>query len=157
MVKTLLKIFFGLVIFVWAQWFATDGLRTELWGSFIALSGTLLIDLVDQVFKQRLLIKLYWDCYNPWARPELRLTLAYLFNIEINGRYLLVKSHRIENTYQPVGGVYKYFSPEAKNDLDSIGALTDTKIGSDETSEFDLRASLKTLDKSTKINLGGYL
>jgi SMODS-associated NUDIX domain len=143
MAKTLLKIFFGLVIFVWAQWFATDVLRPELWGLFIGVSGSLIIDFVNQIVEQRFLLKLYWDCYKPWARPELRLTLAYLFNIEVNGRYLLVKSNRIENTYQPVGGVYKYFNPEAKNDLDSIGALTDTKIGSDETSEFDLRLNLQ--------------
>jgi hypothetical protein len=143
MAKTLLQICFGLSIFVWAQWFTNDGLKTELFGLCIGIFVTLLIELLYQIFKQRFLLKLYWDCYKPWARQELRLTLAYLFNIEINGRYLLVKSHRIENTYQPVGGVYKYFNPEAKNDLDSIGALTDTKMGSDEISEFDLRLNLQ--------------
>lgn len=143
MVKTLLQIFFGIVVLIWAVWFAPDNLKTELYGLCIGIIGAILIDFFYHVYRQRSFLKLYWDCFKPWAKPELRLTLAYLYNIEINGRYLLVKSNRIANTYQPVGGVYKYFSPEAKNDLDRLGAITDTKIGNDDTSEFDLRLHLQ--------------
>lgn len=143
MVKTLLQVLFGIIVLIWAHWFATDNLKTELFGLTIGIGGAIFIEFLYQIYKQRSFLKLYWDCFKPWAKPEIRLTLAYLYNIEINGRYLLVKSNRITNTYQPVGGVYKYFSPEAKNDLDAMGAITDTRIGNDDTSEFDLRLNLQ--------------
>lgn len=143
MAKTFLQVLVGLIVLIWAQWFATDSIKTELFGLCVGIASAILIEFLHQIYKQRSFLRLYWDCFKPWAKSEIRLTLAYLYNIEINGRYLLVRSNRIANTYQPVGGVYKYFSPEAKNDLDTIGAITDTKISNDEISEFDLRLNLQ--------------
>lgn len=38
---------------------------------------------------------------------DYRVSIAYLFRIKIDNKYLLIKGNRIEQ-FQPVGGVYKY-------------------------------------------------
>lgn len=44
------------------------------------------------------------------AREEqVRFSIAYLFRIKIDGKYLLVKNEKIADQYQPVGGVYRKF------------------------------------------------
>lgn len=39
---------------------------------------------------------------------RLRLSFAYLYRIELDGKFLLIKGDKIQHQYQPVGGVYKY-------------------------------------------------
>ena len=41
---------------------------------------------------------------------QVRFSLAYLFRIKIDGKYLLVENSKIANQYQPIGGVYKKFA-----------------------------------------------
>lgn len=142
MIRRLLELSFAIISFVWGHWFANENLQPELYGICIGASMVLLMDLIIFLYNERSFLKLYWNSIKPWGRPELRLTIAYLYRIESNGRYLLVKSNRLENTYQPVGGVYKYFWPEVKKDLGQIGAITDNHISNDKVSEFDLRLKL---------------
>ena len=40
---------------------------------------------------------------------DYRISAAYLFKIQIDNKYLLIKGNRIEQ-FQPVGGVYKYYN-----------------------------------------------
>ncbi|MDF2452774.1 MAG: hypothetical protein K0S26_2278 [Bacteroidota bacterium] len=142
MIRIILEILLGAFFLIWGYWFADVNLQPELYGMSIASAGILFVEFVTYLIKEWTFIRLYWDCNKPFVRPEVRLTISYLYRIEVNGKYLLVKSNRIENTFQPVGGVYKYFHPEAKNDLDSIGAITDNNVLNDDKSEFDLRLKL---------------
>jgi len=129
-----------------------ESLRAELKGLALGIAGVLIIDIIDYLIRGRAFLKLYWDCHKPFAGSEIRLTIAYLLRIEVNGKYLLVKSHRIANTFQPVGGVYKYFNPEAKLVLERMGAITDNKIGNDTITECDLRLNL-----TDRRNIGKFL
>lgn len=54
---------------------------------------------------------------------RVRFSIAYLFKINIDGKYLLVKNERIADQYQPVGGVYRKFDSFADiaNKLNVIG------------------------------------
>lgn len=145
--KRILEILLVVSLFVWGILCADGNLQAELYGMAIGGFGVLLIELIDYLIRERSFLKLYWDCYKPWTEREIRLTIAYLFRIEMNGKYLLVKSNRIANTYQPVGGVYKYYNPEAKKELDCMGAITDNKIDNDDVSECDLRLNLLNRNK----------
>jgi len=145
--KRLLEIFLLVSFFIWANWFAGVNMQTELYGIVVGGFGVLFIELFDYLIRERAFLKLYWDCWKPWTEKEIRLTIAYLYRIEVNGKYLLVKSNRIANTYQPVGGVYKYYNPEAKQELDCMGAITDNKIDNDDVSECDLRLNLLNRNK----------
>lgn len=40
---------------------------------------------------------------------QIRFSIAYLFKIKIDGKYLLVRNTKISNQFQPIGGVYKTF------------------------------------------------
>lgn len=68
----------------------------------------------------------------------------------MQGKYLIVKSKRIPNTYQPFGGVYKYFYPEATKELNCMGAIPDNAIPNDDVSENDLRMKLRKRKKIGK-------
>jgi SMODS-associated NUDIX domain len=141
--KKFLEFLCGAGFLAWAIWWSHEPLQPHLYGLAFGIFGVVLVDVADFLIGKRKLLGLYWDSYRPVSRPAIRLTIAYLFRIEVNGRYLLVKSHRIPNTYQPVGGVYKYYNPEARAALISLGAITDNHIPNDEVSECDLRLLLQ--------------
>lgn len=80
-----------------------------------------------------------------YRNTKIRLSFAYLYRIEVDGKYLLVRGNRMKDRYQPVGGVYKYYQ-EARGFLDSINALPDTKVGNeDETDDLRLQIQGKQL------------
>lgn len=141
--RVLLEAFFAVVAFSWGRWFASDNLKPELYGITIGIVAAILIEYGLLIYQKRKFLTLYLDCWNPFTKKELRLTIAYLFKIEVNGKYLLVKSHRNPNLYQPVGGVYKYFYPEAQKDLARMCIVTDNNVINDEVSEYDLRLKQK--------------
>lgn len=80
----------------------------------------------------------------PWSfyRP-IRITVAYLFRIEVDGKYMLVKNNRGISGFQPVGGVYKYLRRENAERFDELGLIADTKIPRDVIAEDDLRMQMK--------------
>lgn len=53
------------------------------------------------------------------GKKKVRMSLSYLFSIQINNQYLLIKGNRIDQ-FQPIGGVYQYANSfqEIKNKWD---------------------------------------
>lgn len=53
------------------------------------------------------------------GKKKVRMNLSYLFSIQINNQYLLIKGNRIDQ-FQPIGGVYQYANSfqEIKNKWD---------------------------------------
>lgn len=150
--RAILEIIAAIILLIWGTTTKNDGLSPELIGMGIGFLITFAMEILIWAYENRNLMRLYISILNPRIKNEIRLTIAYLYKIEVNGRYLLVKSNRIENAYQPVGGVYKYFHPEADCDLRDIGVTTDNHITNDEDSEFDLRLML-----DSKFNLRKFL
>ncbi|GAB5552855.1 MAG: hypothetical protein Sapg2KO_24460 [Saprospiraceae bacterium] len=143
MLKTILQIIGGLVFFIWAKWLASDELRPELYGMAIGASYVLLIEAIYFLYNERHFLQLYLNSLILKRNSELRLSLAYIFKIECRGKYLLVKNNRFKRvTYQPVGGVYKYYHPEATDKLRCMSIITDNAIENDEKSEHDLRLKM---------------
>ncbi|SDI34093.1 HU-CCDC81 and SPOR domain-containing protein [Proteiniclasticum ruminis] len=70
-------------------------------------------------------------------KTEIRVSISYLFQIKINGKYLLVKGNRIDQ-YQPVGGVFKML-PSFKDIKRNYEITDDDHLPIDETSKDDLR------------------
>ena len=68
---------------------------------------------------------------------NIRVSIAYLYRIEVDGSYLLIKGKRI-NQFQPVGGVRK-FHPGAQSTLRNLGVRTDDCLEIDDVSRNDLR------------------
>lgn len=143
MIKHILQLIFLGGILLWRYLTPDANLQVELVGILVAGLGVIAIDLINWLINNRSILGLLFDSYKPFVTPEIRLTIAYLFRIEINGSYLLVKSNRIPNTFQPVGGVYKYFAHKGQEELTELGALTDNHIPNDNISEYDLRLNLQ--------------
>ncbi|MBK1439973.1 hypothetical protein JHJ32_08255 [Parapedobacter sp. ISTM3] len=75
---------------------------------------------------------------------SVRVTVAYLFRIEMNGKYLLIKRHKKDNPgYQPVGGAYKYLKEENRELFDRLGIEPCNHVPRDEDTENDLRIIIK--------------
>ena len=73
-----------------------------------------------------------------------RVTIAYLFRIEMIGRYLLIRRHKNDNPgYQPVGGAYKYLKEENRELFDRLGVEPCNHVPRDEDTENDLRIIVK--------------
>jgi len=142
--KNILELLAGIVLLIWASFFAGSDIKPELQGMSIGIFLTLLINVISFLYNEWSLLGIYSNSYLHKPNAPLRLSFAYLFRIEHNGKYLLVKNNRFTTpTYQPVGGVYKYFSPEGKKALNKLGIVTDNSIENDEKSEFDLRVKMR--------------
>ncbi len=73
-----------------------------------------------------------------------RVTVAYLFRIEVNGKYALIKRHKKDNPgYQPIGGAYKYLKEENRELFDNLGIEPCNHVQRDEDTEYDLRIIIK--------------
>lgn len=76
-----------------------------------------------------------------YYNKDIRLSFSYLFRIQVEGKYLLVKGNRLKKQYQPIGGVYKYYD-EAKPQLEKFQYRADTKMGNTDETD-DLRIIIK--------------
>ena len=142
--RTSLLVVAGIGIYIWGANFAGSDLKPELIGFTIGLAVTLAVDALTFLYEERSLLNVYINCFILRPNSPLRLSIAYLFRIESNGKYLLVKNERFKTpTYQPVGGVYKYFNPDGKRVLEQMTIVTDNSIENDKTSEFDLRLKMR--------------
>ena len=86
-----------------------------------------------------------------YRNKKIRLSISYLYQIKVDGKYLLVKGNRIKNQYQPVGGVFKRFR-ESYYQLKDLDVLDDDNIPIDSKSIDDLRIKLpgKNVNKFLK-------
>lgn len=86
-------------------------------------------------------LKTWIDTQIRYREMNIRLSFSYLFRIEVDGKYLLVRGHRMNGQFQPIGGVYKVYD-EGRSFLDQIRAVADISMGNaDETD--DLRIQIK--------------
>ncbi|MDX3917221.1 hypothetical protein H8S90_01030 [Olivibacter sp. SDN3] len=77
-----------------------------------------------------------------------RITVAYLFRIEINGKYILIKRHKKDRIgYQPIGGAFKYFKEENRELFDKLGIEPCDLVPRDEDTEHDLRIRINKRKK----------
>lgn len=100
-----------------------------LFGGIVAFIST----SVD-IFKIKLKI-LYLRYFK--KQIYIRFSIAYLFRIKIEGKYLLIKGDRIDQL-QPIGGVYKYYA-SFMNFIREWDIKDDLGFPIDETSKNDLR------------------
>lgn len=73
-------------------------------------------------------------------RKPIRATVAYLFRIEVNGKYVLIKRHKPDRIgYQPIGGAFKYFKEENRELFDKLGIEPCNLVPRDADTKDDLR------------------
>jgi len=72
------------------------------------------------------------------------VTIAYLYRIEINGQYLLIRRHKKDRPgFQPVGGTYKHMRDETRELFDKLGIEPCNYIPRDEDTDQDMRLIIR--------------
>ncbi len=122
--------------------FDSEMITASLYGGAAGIILAILIQGIDWLTEHAKWLGIYIDAYRPFAHKEIRISTAYLFKIEQNGKYLLVRSARLKDRFQPVGGVYKYLDPTGKRELEALTIITDSSFTNDEVNEHDLRLKM---------------
>lgn len=111
-------------------------------GLFAVASGFAIgfaIPLIDAVILHFRYLKIAWYSLRTW-KSRVRVSVSYLYRIQVDHEYLLVKGVRFDQ-YQPVGGVYK-FHPASSGIRNEMNVLDDDLLQPDEVSEGDLRVRI---------------
>ena len=106
------------------------------------LVNTIFIDKTDWKISERYLRK----TKKINKESLIRVSLAYLYRIELDGKYVLIKNSRKTGKFQPVGGVYKYTETEINYLKTNFMIEPDDKINNDVISSKDYRFYLKDKD-----------
>lgn len=118
-----------------AAWDVITSLSIELIGGIILLGVLNFLQNIKQLwfyFQTKVLLR----------NQDVRLSIAYLYRINVGGKFLLVKS-RLRNYYQPVGGVYKTL-PGSERIFRELGVRPDRVIETERgVAKSDLRVHVK--------------
>lgn len=142
-IKGAISFLIGIAGLLLCYFIPSDDLRSTISKISIGLVLGGMIDLFVFLWEN----KKHWNLYKTkiigFNKP-VRLTMAYLFRIELNGRYILIKRHKKDRMgYQPVGGAFKYLKEENRELFDQLGVEPCDLVPRDEDTEHDLRVRLK--------------
>lgn len=72
--------------------------------------------LISVLYFNRTKIYLFIQSLTRWNK-DVRFSIAYLYQINFDNKYLLIQGHKIPGQYQPIGGVFKVLNSfsEVKN------------------------------------------
>ncbi len=110
------------------------------WYEFIELCIPVIIVVVNIIVWCMKYAKLVWIKF---FYGELRVSMAYLFQIKINDKYLLVGNSN-KNYYQFPGGKYKFYEG-AKTSLEAINKTDDDLLPSKKERENDIAFNISPL------------
>lgn len=82
-----------------------------------------------------------WYQQLKYRKKEIRLSFSYLFKIQIDGKYLLIKGNRLKTNISLSVESNMYY-PEAKPALESFRYISDIKMGNTNETD-DLRINIK--------------
>lgn len=105
---------------------------------FINFISVLIGFIINEFWNNSKELKLIFQCYTKHRNEKVRVSIAYLYRIKIDGKYLLVKSKRITDQYQPVGGVYKTYE-SANNIMKHLQVVDESGYKFDKNLRNDLR------------------
>lgn len=142
--KGAIQLLLGLILIL-GSIYLTSTVESTNTGINIGL-GLLLGSLVDflvYLWEEKNRIKIILQTQFLKRNQPIRISLAYLFRIQVDGKFLLVKNHRGQPGYQPVGGVYRYLPVENADIFDELGVIPCSYMPIDKQSRNDLRKHLK--------------
>jgi SMODS-associated NUDIX domain len=132
-----------LTAIVCAAGLAFAGLEDTLQNLVIGVLGACIFELIRPAVAHWPYVKLFLAANRPSRRNAyVRVSISYLYRIRIGSEYLLIRSSRIPDQFQPVGGVFKRL-PEALTRLNELGVLDDHAMPIDSSSEYDLRVRVR--------------
>ncbi|PTT03057.1 hypothetical protein DBR11_03390 [Pedobacter sp. HMWF019] len=142
-IKGTISSIIGLVAIVVCIFLGPGDLRSTIFKIAIGLLLGGLIDFIVYLWENRRRWNLIKAKILKAGKP-VRVTVAYLFRIELNGKYVLIKRHKKDRIgYQPVGGAIKYFKEENREIFDKLGVEPCDYVPRDQDTDQDLRIRIK--------------
>jgi hypothetical protein len=138
-----------LIFLGWTDFFGyKEGLMTAGIGSSITSAFIIISFVVENWGRLLIAVHCKWLAIRSL---DIRFSMSYLYLIEVDGRFLLVKSSNFNHQYQLVGGKYKVYDI-GKAKLAELGARTDENMSVSGLAQDDLalflpaKNALKFLD-----------
>lgn len=142
-VKATINLIIGITALLSCVFLSVGDLRSTIFKIAIGFVLGGFIDLVVFLWENRKLWNLIQTRIFKSGHP-VRVTVAYLFRIELNGKYVLIKRHKKDRVgFQPVGGAIKYFKEENRELFDKLGVEPCDFVPRDEHTDQDLRIRIK--------------
>lgn len=116
-------------------------LSTMVAALFINFISGLVGFIANEFWNNSRELKLIFQCCTKYRHDKIRVSISYLYRIKVDRKYLLVKSKRITDQYQPVGGVYKTYA-SANSIMQDLKVATQSGYNDDEDLRNDLRVKL---------------
>ncbi len=105
--KYFLQLFAATILILIGKYYYHDGLTPHfIAGGFIIITTLLVVDFGYFAYIHWGRFKFMWQTKILYGKTSIRLSISYLFRIQVDGKYLLVKS-RTRKYFQPVGGAFK--------------------------------------------------
>jgi hypothetical protein len=121
---------------------SNDSFSETFFNISIEIVGGILLFGILQFLQNINRLRFYFQTQFLLRKKEVRLSIAYLFRINVNGKYLLVKSRR-RDYYQPVGGAFKTL-PGADKVFEKLGVKPDRLVETEHgIAKSDLRVYVK--------------
>jgi hypothetical protein len=134
-------LFLGVFVFFGDGWISDKSISGSLHDLALAAFGALLGMGITGIISLR---NKLWVCFlasTLYRFRHIRISAAYIFKINIDGKFLVVKGRNIEQ-FQPVGGVYKRL-PDSSAFFQTLEILDDKRIPICDTTRYDLRIRVK--------------
>lgn len=123
----------------------SDHISQTVFNISIELVGGIILFGILQFLQNIKNLKFYFQTQFLLRNTDIRLSLAYLYRIKVNGKYLLVKSNH-RDYFQPVGGVYKTL-PSSEVIFDKLDVKSDRLIETENgIAKGDLRVFVKGIN-----------
>jgi len=106
-----------------------DAISNTLFNMSIEITGGIILFSILQFLQNIKNLKLYFQTQILHRKKKIRISIAYLFRIKVDGKYLLVQNSR-RSYYQPVGGAYKTL-PSSKRIFEKLNIESDQLIETD--------------------------
>ena len=144
--KNILKIIAAILLILLGKFTFSEHLGVHLIADgVIFFVSFIIVEISNEVIKNRKQIFLYIQCKFISPKKEVRLSISYLYRINVDGKYLLVKS-RLRDYFQPVGGAYKTL-PGSERIFEKLNVRPDRLIETEHgIAKGDLRVYIKRKD-----------
>jgi hypothetical protein len=139
---------FGIIVSIFLK---NDQVSSNLVKISIGLIFASFIEICVNLYEHRKRIKVIICTWILKPNKPIRITTAYLFRIEVNGKFLLIRRHKKDRQgYQPVGGTFKYLKDENRELFDNLGIEPCNYVARDSDTENDLRLIMRKRKKLYK-------
>src|SRR5665647_3925214 len=119
--KGLISLVIGIIGIIVSIFLKNNEVSSNLLKISIGWISASFIEICVNLYEHRKRIKVIICTWILKPNKPLRITTAYLFRIEMNGKFLLIKRHKKDRPgYQPVGGTFKYLKDENRELFDNL-------------------------------------